>query len=62
LYKEKHGTKKPSTEHESHFTHETLNSGEDMDALNIDKKVKEKEHDTEIEFSKEIADDQLLGL
>jgi hypothetical protein len=37
LYQEKHGKNKPSTEHESHFTHETLNSKEDTGAMNIDR-------------------------
>jgi hypothetical protein len=62
LYQEKHGKKKPSTEHESHFTRETPNSGEDMDAMNIDKKVEEKAQDTEMKLSKKIDDDDLLGL
>jgi hypothetical protein len=62
LYREKHGKKKPSPEHESHFTRAALNSGEDMDAMNIDKKVEEKAQDTEMKLSKEIVDDDVLGL
>jgi hypothetical protein len=33
-----------------------------MDAINIDKKVEEKAQDTEMKLSKEIVDDDLLGL
>jgi hypothetical protein len=62
LYQEKHGKKKPLAEHESHFTREILNSREDMEAMNINKKVKEKTQDTEIKLLKEIVDDDLLGL
>ena len=62
LYQEKHGKRKPSAEHESHFTRETISSGEDVLAMNIDKKVEEKVMDTEMKLSKELDDDDLLGL
>jgi hypothetical protein len=62
LYQEKHRKNKPSAEHESHFTRETVNSAEDMDVMNIDKKVEEKAQDTKMKLSKEIADDDFLGL
>jgi hypothetical protein len=33
-----------------------------MDAMNIDKKVEDKVQDTKMKLSKEIVDDDLLGL
>jgi hypothetical protein len=62
LYQEKHGKRKPSAEHESHFIRETISSGEDILTMNSDKKVEKKAVDTEMKLSNELDNDNLLGL